>query len=99
MKDLILTKVIVILIQNTTTFINTCYISVNLVPALIHNRAAGSGGAGGAIAPPVFSSWQNFLGLKHYQVKGLRFRIILQIHKVAGPQNCFVITHSASGLT
>ena len=35
-------------------------------------RGAGTGGAGGAIAPPAFSSWQNFLGLKHYQVKGLR---------------------------
>ena len=35
MKDLILTKVMLILIQKTKTFINTCYFSVSLVPALI----------------------------------------------------------------
>ena len=36
MKYLILSKVMLILIQNSTTFINTCYFSVNLVPALLY---------------------------------------------------------------
>ena len=34
-KDLILTKLGIIYVQKSTTFINTCDFSVNLIPALV----------------------------------------------------------------